>query len=293
MQKTDCFCFVVLHYQTTNDTIECVNSIISNISYQNYYVIIVDNGSSNKSGIELESQFKDNNRVIVIINEKNLGFTGGNNIGFLYAKQKYDADYIALINNDTIIQQHNFIDAILEKNKNNPFHILGPDIVTLLGKHQSPVYNKLTSLKAVVRYKRHYQKVLFLNYLTVDVLLEKIKKKFIPKSSIHLENVSVPQNHLSEQRGVTLHGSALIFSRAFISNYSGLTEGPFMYGEESILDFIAKRDNLTVIYYPVIKIIHKDDSTTNYIFNRSLIKRRFYLRNLLRSLNVLEKLMKQ
>lgn len=293
MQKTDCFCFVVLHYQTTNDTINCVNSIISNIGYPNYYVIIVDNGSSNKSGLILERHFKNIKRVIVIINEKNLGFTGGNNIGFRYAKQQYDADFIALINNDTIIEQPNFIEAIIEKNKSNPFHIMGPDIVTLLGKHQSPVFNKLTSLQAVLKYKRHYLMVLFLNYLTVDVLLEKVKKKFIPKSKIHLEKVNVPQNHIKEQRGVTLHGSAMVFSKAFIKNYNGLTEGPFMYGEEAILDFIAKKDNLTVVYYPVIKIIHKDDSSTDYIFTRSLLKRRFYLKNLLRSLNVLQKLMKQ
>ena len=125
----------------------------------------------------------------------------------------------------------------------------------------------------------------------MDVLLEKIKKAFIPKSNIHIENVYVQPDSSREQSGIPLHGSAIIFSRPFIERYDGLHPGPFMYGEEAILDFIAKRDNLTTIYYPQVKIIHKDDSSTNYMFKKPLGKRRFYLENFLKSLKILEKLM--
>jgi GT2 family glycosyltransferase len=293
MQKMDCFCFVVLHYQTRNDTIECVQSILSNIKYPNYYIIIVDNGSTNNSGAVLAGLYQDNLKIKVIINKKNLGFTGGNNIGFHYAKQVFGANYIALINNDTIIEQQNFIEKVMDKNRKKPFHILGPDIISMSGKHQSPVFNKLSSLQAVKNYLNHYRKILVLNYLALDKLLEKIKKSFVPQSKIHFGKVNVPQDHFTEQRGVTLHGSAMIFSRAFIDNYNGLLEGPFMYGEEAILDFIAKRDNLTTIYCPDIKIIHKDDSSTNYMFRNTLMKRRFYLKNLIRSLIILQELMNQ
>lgn len=269
----ECFCFVILHYQTQNDTVECVNSILANISYPDVKIIVVDNGSPNNSGIELLKFYGDNPKIKIILNEKNLGFTDGNNVGFRYAKHLNNADFIALINNDTIIQQHNFIEAIIKKSKNTPFHILGPDIISSSGNHQNPVFNKLSTLPAVENYISHYRKVLFLNYLASDKFLEKLKKSIFPKSNLHIENVNIKQDHSVEQMGITLHGSALIFSRSFIDNYDGLYPGPFMYGEEAILDFIVRRDNLMTLYSPDIKIIHKDDSSTNYVFKKELKKK--------------------
>ena len=123
--------------------------------------------------------------------------------------------------------------------------------------------------------------------------LEKIKKSIIPKSNIHIENINIKPDYSVEQSGVMLHGSAMIFSKDFIDNYEGLHPGPFMYGEEAILNYIVKRDNLITLYCPEIKILHKDDSSTNSVYKRALKKRRFYLKNFLRSLKVLQKLMKE
>ena len=73
----ECFCFVILHYQTQKDTIDCVNSIFTNISYPNLKIIVVDNGSPNNSGIELFKLYKGNPKIKVILHEKNSGFTDG------------------------------------------------------------------------------------------------------------------------------------------------------------------------------------------------------------------------
>jgi GT2 family glycosyltransferase len=289
----DCFCFVILHYQTKEDTIECVNSLLTNISYPNSKIIVVDNGSSNNSGAALAELYRNNEKIKIISNSENLGFTDGNNIGFRYAKYQLNADFIALINNDTMIQQQNFVEAVIAKNKTVPFHILGPDIVTFTGVHQNPVFNKLSSLPAVENYIRHYRKVLFLNYMALDKLLEKLKKFFFPKSNIHIEDIKKEPDHSTEQKGAALHGSAIIFSGSYIRYYDGLTPGPFMYGEEAILDFIVKRDNLISLYSPEIRILHKNDSSTNFVYRKALVKRRFYLKNFIRSLKVLQKLMKE
>jgi GT2 family glycosyltransferase len=286
------FCFVILHYQTSDDTIECVNSILSNISYPDYYIIVVDNGSPNRSGEFLSETFKDHSKVRVIISDRNLGFTAGNNLGFTYAKKEFNPDYIALINNDTLIKQAGFIESVIEFNKKTPFDVLGPDIITLSGRHQNPAFNKLSSLRAVESYIKFYKKILFLNYLRLDLFLEKIKKFFIPKSNIHIENINVEQDFSSEQSGVMLHGSALVFSRSYITRYEGLYPGPFMYGEEAILHYISRRDNLSMIYCPEIQIIHKDDSATDSVYRNPLKKRRFYLQNFLKSLRILQELMK-
>jgi GT2 family glycosyltransferase len=286
----DCFCFVILHYQTKADTIECVNSILTNIANPGVKIIVVDNGSPNGSGPELKELFNKNDNVEVLLSADNLGFTGGNNIGFHHAKYQYKADFIALINNDTIISQNEFVDAITGKYKKLPFHILGPDIVTLSGIHQNPVFNKTSSLRAIQNYIHHYRKVLFLNYLGLDVILEKVKKFFFPESKIHIENIKKEIDHSSEQEGVALHGSAMVFSELYIQKYEGLYPGPFMYGEEAILDYFVKKDNLRTVYWPRVSILHKDDSSTNFVYGKALKRRRFYLKNSLRSLRVLEKL---
>ena len=133
------FAFVVLHYITVQDTIECVESILNNIDYQNYIIIIVDNGSKNNSGELLKNKYSDNPKIKVIISKKNLGFAKGNNLGYNFAKYKMDSDFIALINNDTILEQKNFITKIVDKYTNVKFHILGPDILsTKDGIHQNP-----------------------------------------------------------------------------------------------------------------------------------------------------------
>jgi hypothetical protein len=66
-----------------------------------------------------------------------------------------------------------------------------------------------------------------------------------------------------------------------------------MYGEEAILDFVVKKDNLISLYSPEIRILHKDDSSTNFVYRKAIMKRRFYLKNFIRSLRVLQKLMKE
>ncbi|EMF0409107.1 glycosyltransferase, partial [Enterococcus faecium] len=70
--------FEVLHYETINETIQCVESILSNVI--NPVIVVVDNASSNNSGNELIEKFKSYDNVFVLINEKNLGFAKGNNI---------------------------------------------------------------------------------------------------------------------------------------------------------------------------------------------------------------------
>ena len=73
--------FVILHYLTTVDTLECIKSIKKNIKYKNYEIVIVDNASNNGSYITLEKEFKDDGKIHLIKNDKNLGFA---NMGDFY-----------------------------------------------------------------------------------------------------------------------------------------------------------------------------------------------------------------
>lgn len=286
------FSFVVLHYLSLNDTIECVDSILKNIDYENYYIVVVDNGSPDNSGKVLKEKYETHSKVKVILNKKNLGFAKGNNIGFNFAKKELKSDFIALINNDTIIEQKDFIRKILDEFNRSNFHILGPDIISLKdGGHQNPRDLTLQNYDELQAMIKQYKIKLFLNYFFADKILENLKKRFLRKPLIK-QTITKAGTWKERAEGVKLHGSALIFSPLYIKRYDGLYPKTFMYSEEAILYFVAKRDGLITIYSPDVKILHKEDSSTNAVMNYGFKKRRFYYKNFIKSGYALLELMK-
>ncbi len=91
---------ILLNYNGQNDTCECLASL-KKITYSNYRIILVDNGSKD-GGKFLGWVGKKFPEVITIARETNTGFSGGNNVAIRYAIA-HSADYILLLNNDTIV----------------------------------------------------------------------------------------------------------------------------------------------------------------------------------------------
>lgn len=91
-------CIVVLVYNCLDHTRACLASLRA-ISYQNYEIVVVDNGSSDGSDVCLPAEFPE---VSYLRQNENLGFTGGNNIGIAWCLQK-GCDAVLLLNNDTVV----------------------------------------------------------------------------------------------------------------------------------------------------------------------------------------------
>jgi GT2 family glycosyltransferase len=87
---------VILNWNGRDDVLNCVASL-PRLEYPNYTATVVDNASSDGSVDALRQRFPAQ-RVLVM--EKNLGFTGGNNRGIADAVAA-GADYVLLLNNDT------------------------------------------------------------------------------------------------------------------------------------------------------------------------------------------------
>lgn len=90
--------FVVLNWNQAALTLDCLRSL-SLQAYSNFKVIVVDNGSSDGSPSIIKKEFPG---VIVLENEKNLGYSEGNNVG-IRAAQSLSPGYIFLLNNDTVV----------------------------------------------------------------------------------------------------------------------------------------------------------------------------------------------
>lgn len=277
--------FLILHYQTIEDTKECINSILSNIKYEYYNIIVVDNGSPNGTGKKLAELYKNNSKIKIIISENNLGFARGNNLGFKYIKNNFNADFIVMINNDTIMQDQDFIKKIIEEYEREPYHILGPKIISLVNKkNQNPMPVTQKNIKEVKRSIFRLRILLLSNYLRLEGFLREIYETLIKK---------VENDDLNQENDYMLHGSCLVFSKDYIKKYDGLYDRTFLYSEESILYFISKRDNLKMRYFENAFIYHKEDSATNSVLKEESQKRRFIYKHSLNSLKELYKLMKE
>lgn len=89
---------ILVNWNGYKDSSNCLKSL-RDIQYANYSIILVDNGSKDHSGDRLKQEFPE---IILIKNEENLGFTGGNNKGLEYALAK-GFELLLLLNNDTIV----------------------------------------------------------------------------------------------------------------------------------------------------------------------------------------------
>lgn len=268
--------FVILHYLNQKDTIECIESILRNIEYETYKIVVVDNGSKNNSGKVLQEKYKQNDLIHLISSNENLGFAKGNNLGFSYAKENLNADFIVLINSDTIIEQAIFAELIVEKYKSIKYDILGPDIISLVDRgHQNPYSMgiKKPSIKKMKKMIFRYDLFLILNLIGLDKKVREAFRKITKRSK------SIDLSYKKEQFDIPLHGSCLIFSPDFVRKFKGLYDKTFLYMEEDILYYIAKKEGLSLVYTPEIKILHKEDGSTNPQFNSGVKKRKFIYKN--------------
>ena len=91
---------IILNWNGLALTIECLESV-KKVTYANYKVVVVDNGSKGDDVESLKSRY--GNYIHLIENDRNYGFAKGNNIGIKYALENFNPQYILLLNNDTIV----------------------------------------------------------------------------------------------------------------------------------------------------------------------------------------------
>lgn len=108
---------ILVHFNAEAETKECLHSL-KNIKTKgfSFEVLVVDNGSKDPLTLEESEQFS---QLEVIRSEANLGFTGGNNLGLRYALDKYNSDYVVLLNNDTTVDP-NFLQHLYEYSQAHP-----------------------------------------------------------------------------------------------------------------------------------------------------------------------------
>ncbi len=100
---------VILNWNGRNFLVDCMKSL-EDIDYPNCEIIVVDNASTDDSVGEVRKLFPS---TLIIANNENLGFSEGNNRGIRLALER-GSDYILLLNNDTLLRNHSFLDVLVD-----------------------------------------------------------------------------------------------------------------------------------------------------------------------------------
>lgn len=105
---------ILVNYNGYQDTVDCVKSL-EKIDYENFEIIVVDNGST-VTPTEEQRRYL-NEHTSFISSDRNLGFSGGNNLGMKYAKE-HNPQYYLLLNNDTEVEV-DFLSVLVDEAENH------------------------------------------------------------------------------------------------------------------------------------------------------------------------------
>ncbi|MCF8262630.1 MAG: glycosyltransferase family 2 protein [Melioribacteraceae bacterium] len=217
---------ILVNWERQDDTLECLDSIAKFLpDTNNYFVVLVDNGS--KEGISkiLNSEFVFD--IKIIQNDSNLGFTGGNNIGIIEAK-KYNPNLIMLLNNDTTLVDNSIEKAVVCFENNLKLGVIG-----------------------LINYY----------YDSPDIIWQagfKLRMKDLKPFPI-APNVS---NEPIEQVDF-VPGSSMIIRNELLTETEVLDENYFAYWEDVDLCHFIKRKGYLVSFLNNSRILHKVKKSTN------------------------------
>ncbi|MBE2943849.1 glycosyltransferase family 2 protein [Anoxybacillus flavithermus] len=111
-------------------TLKCIESIL-NSNYSNFEIVIIDDGSEDRSSEIIKSKYPE---VTIIQGDGNLWWSGAMNKGLDYAFEK-GTDYILLLNNDNIIKE-DMISQLVLTAKNNANSIVCSKVYLLDDKER-------------------------------------------------------------------------------------------------------------------------------------------------------------
>lgn len=211
---------VLINYNAVKHTRECVESLLR-VDYRNFRILIVDNNSKDPVD-ELLGIDKD---IVIIKNKTNLGFAGGNNVGIKYALD-HGADFVLLLNNDTVVDSH-FLTIMMNQALANHAAIVCPKILNY--------------------YERN--KVM---YAGGDI------SQF--KGGVTIEGAGkVDSKKWDKTRKITFaHGCCMLIDKTVFGQAGFLPEEFFLYYEDTAFSAILNHKGLNLIYTGNAVIYHKE-----------------------------------
>lgn len=227
---------IVLNWNGKVDTIECLASVAaSKTKTIDLRVYVVDNASEDGSVKAFKKQFPD---FTYIVNQKNLGFSGGNNVG-VYQAIADGAAYVILLNNDTTVAPDTF-ERLVVGAKKHQFDIASPKIYFYPGREFHHQHYQRSERGKVIWYAGGRN-----DWANV-----------IPKH-IGVDEVDHGQWQRPQETEFA-SGCCMLIDRKVVKAIGGLDDTFRAYFEDNDYCMKARRRGFTIGYIPDSKMWHKN-----------------------------------
>lgn len=216
---------ITVNWNTTAVTCEFLASIQEMNRYENIEVIVVDNASPDDPTAEITRRFPF---VKFIRNSKNLGFSGGNNVGIKAAS----GDYLFIVNNDTEFTP-GLLESLLQVFREKPD-------------------------AGIVCPKFHY----YFNKGTIEYAGYRPVNIFTGRNTMIGRGEQDRGQYDQLRKTHYAHGGAMMVSRSVIEKVGLLPEMFFLYYEELDWSVQFRKHGYSIYYQPQALIYHKESMTT-------------------------------
>ena len=209
---------------------DCLDAVF-NQKYENFEVILVDNGSEDDS---VEFVIKNYPETKIIKLKENTGYARGNNYGIEEALKDKNNSYIVLLNNDTIIDKNWLIELIKTAESDEKIGMAGSKALFKDGKVQ-----------------------------TIGLSLEKNIHGY-KEGGISIGYNEDGSRFNKEIEIFTPSGVSALYKREVIEKIGLFDENYFCYAEDLDLGIRARLVGYKCIYNPKSKLIHLHSKTAGF-----------------------------
>lgn len=227
-----------MNYNQTQVTCDFLESL-KKVSYKNLEVIVVDNASKEDPTEAITSTYPE---VRLIRSEKNLGFTGGNNLGIKVSH----GDFIFIVNNDTEVTD-NIFEKLLEPFQRD----------TSIGMASPKIY-----------YYHHPNVIQYAGFTPINPFTGRNR-------AVGNREIDNGQHNRSGYTSYA-HGAAMMVSREVIEKVGMFPEVFFIYYEELDWSSQVTRAGYNIYYQAEGSLYHKESITMG---KESALKTYYHNRN--------------
>lgn len=214
---------ITVNYNGYAETVELIQSFKKYEDYP-FEIIVVDNASVGEDVKRLKDNYSD---IVCIASPINLGFSGGNNLGYKYAR----GNYILFINNDTTIDKPILKKLITRIESSERIGLISPKI-------------KFEYAPEIIQYAG------------------RTSMHPIRMSSKQIGNGERDRGQYDQAKITAFaHGACMFTTKRIIEKVGVMTDVFFLFFEEFDWTIQIQQKGYEVWYDPTVYILHKESMT--------------------------------
>lgn len=237
--------YVCTNYNNSEYTADAVRTLLAGSGHE-YAIVVVDNHSEPASVAQLTDMAGQFPGVELILNQDNVGYFRGLNIGIRHLRQHHpDIEWMVVGNNDLEFPP-DFADKVAQHAARLRTHaVVSPDIVTVEGEHQNPHV-----ISGISKVREFFYDLYYSNYY-LGLAIQKVARL--------LPSISERSDEQEWQVARPIyqgHGSCYLLGPRFFEQFTEFWAPTFMMSEEYFLSKQLSDAGQQVYYEPAIQVVH-------------------------------------